>query len=114
MTDKQEQDTAARAHLEATEDVRSVIEDVLRYTATFAHLPGELTERLRRIARGEMPRKEPEAETAMPGLVYLRFVRGDAFGQEPNRLRIRKWDTKPFEGATEYGITPPPQPKPVE
>jgi hypothetical protein len=45
---------------------------------------------------------EPQSETADPDRVYFQFVRGDAFGQDENRLRIRKWDTKPFDGASEY------------
>lgn len=52
----------------------------------------------------------PTAETATPDHVYLWLVRGDAFGQDANRLRIRKWDTKPFEGATEYSVGPSPSP----
>lgn len=93
---------APASNVRADDEARSAIEDVLRYNAAFPHLPGELTERLRRIMRGETTRTEPEAETATPDTVYFRFVRGDAFGQEIKRLRIRKWDTKPFEGAIEY------------
>jgi hypothetical protein len=40
--------------------------------------------------------------------VYFQFVRGDAFEKDENRLRIRKWDTKPFDGASEYVISPAP------
>lgn len=54
----------------------------------------------------EMVVTKPEADTADPERVYFRFVRGDAFGQEANRLRIRKWDTKPFDGAGEYVFSP--------
>lgn len=54
-------------------------------------------------------RSAPTSETATPETVYFQFVRGDAFGKEANRLRVRKWDTKPFEGATEYTVSPSPQ-----
>lgn len=56
-------------------------------------------------AAPEPPRSEQEAETAQPERIFVRFVRGDAFGQEANQLRIRKWATKNFDGAGEYVLS---------
>lgn len=72
-----------RAGLEMEEEYDLLIED--------------LTETMLRFAA-----VEPNSETVTPDMVYFRFVLGDAYGQKTDKLRIRKWDTKPFDGAIEY------------